>query len=298
MWYAGNGASFGLSTDKSTTWASAKIVFDRITALGKTIKQIAVSAGALSVLCTDNTIWNTGYGSYGQLGNGRSTDSLSSFVQGTVPTGVTPSKILANFLMQGFIGTDGRLYYTGAISGVGTTDMTLYSKYTLCSQITNTYTVKDYTTNSSYFAFAIASNNSTNKLFAYHGGGQYFGQLANGSTSQTYISLRQTTQAPGDIIRSSVGYSYFSNHIITSLGVYATGYNTGDNAGQLGIGTQTDVSAYTKCVLPIEMNMNNVYVTATLYRTYLTDGIQIYSTGQNTTDGGVASTVFVKDSPF
>ena len=44
--------------------------------------------------------------------------------------------------------------------------------------------------------------------------------------------------------------------------------------------------------------MNNVYVTATLYRTYLTDGIQIYSTGQNITDGGVASTVFVKDSPF
>lgn len=96
----------------------------------------------------------------------------------------------------------------------------------------------------------------------------------------------------------SLGYSYFSNHIITSLGVYATGNNTGDNAGQLGIGTQTDVSAYTKCVLPIEMNMNNVYVTATLYRTYLTDGIQIYSTGQNITDGGVASTVFVKDSPF
>ncbi|WPK19870.1 hypothetical protein [Salmonella phage SD-1_S14] len=145
--------------------------------------------------------------------------------------------------------SDGTLYSRGSQEFgqmgigniIGTTDMTLYSKYTLCSQITNTYTVKDYTTNSSYFAFAIANNNSTNKLFAYHGGGQYFGQLANGSTSQTYISLRQTTQAPGDIIRSSVGYSYFSNHIITSLGVYATGNNTGDNAGQLGIGTQTDV---------------------------------------------------------
>lgn len=297
MWYAGSGAPVGMGNNNTNVWASAKAVFDRISAQGRTIKQIGISAGAVSVLCTDNTIWNTGYGSYGQLGNNRSADSISAFVQGTLPAGITPSKIVSNFLMNGFIGTDGRLYYTGAVSGVGTVDMTLYPKYTLCSQITNTYTVKDYTTNSSYFGFAIASTNSTGKLVAYHGGGQFFGQLANGSTAETYIALRQTTQAPGDIIRSSVGYSYFSNHVITTLGVYATGNNTGDHAGQLGIGTQANVSAYTKCVLPVEMNMNNVYITATTNRTYLTDGISVYSTGQYVTDGGVSSTVFVKDSP-
>lgn len=295
MWYAGNGSPIGLTNTNSTVWASASVVFNRLT--GKTIKQIAISAGALSVLCTDNTIWNTGYGSYGQLGNNRSTDSTGAFVQGTMPTGITPSSLVCHFLMHGFIGTDGRLYYTGAVPGVGTTDMTLYSKYTLCSQIPNTYAVKDYLSNASYFGFAIANNISTNKLYAYHGGGQYFGQLADGVTTSTYISLRQTSQPPGDIIRKSVGYSYFSNHIVTTSGVYATGNNSGDNAGQLGIGTQSDVSAYTKCILPTEMNMNNVYITSTTYRTYLTDGIHVYSAGQHILEGGIQSDSFIKDTP-
>lgn len=299
MWYAGTGASVGMGNSSSTSWASLSTVFNRITSAGRVVKQIVLSAGSMSILCTDNTIWNTGYGSYGQLGNGSGTDSISSFVQGTVPNGITPSSIVGLFLMNGFISTEGLLYYTGAVAGVGTTDMTIYNRYTLCSQVPNTYRVLDYFSNASYFGIAIAQNKSTSRVYSYTGGGQYYGQLANGSTASTYISLRQTTQPSGDIIRCGVGYSYFSHHIITSTGVYAAGQNTeADHIGQLGTGIQSNASTYTKCVIPAEMDMNNVYVTSTTYRTYLTNGYHVYSTGQYTSEGGIASNSFVKDSPI
>ncbi|HBC8437500.1 Uncharacterised protein [Escherichia coli] len=294
---SGDNKQIGVSSSVVNTWTNCTSFFDT---LESDVKEIALSRLSISVLLENNTIWSSGYGDSGQLGNNTTTNVVGRFVQSTIPSGVTPEKIFAGSVMHSFIGTDGYIYYTGTVQGTSTSgnftqQYKVYTRNTVTSNAALVYS------NSNYNSIGIHTNSDgTNTV--YNGGQQQYGALGNLATSggKAYGAVAAARQPPGTKLNIGEGSPFYATFVITSSGIYASGLNSGSttNEGTLGIGTSTDVSVYTSCPLPNpDIDMNKVRVICTNRRTYMTDGNFLYSTSAVTTQGGPSSTVFVLDDP-
>jgi len=301
--FTGNGVGIGFQAASVNTWTDCSSLFNTITSTGVSIKQISLALNSISVLCSDNTIRTAGAGSLGQLGDGTTTNNvLGAFRTATIPVGVIPDRIHSENTMQSFISTLGKLYYTGGVNAViGNTTQTSYTVYTL-STVPASSTVQSYSNSGVGLALGVVKTSAgVNTIWS--GGSQIFGQMANGidGTVSNIKAFAVQSPAPvGTVLGHSYGYCYYSQHVITSSGVYAAGYNSGATtyAGKLGIGSSTNALNYTACTLPSGLtDMSSLYITTIQSRTFLTDGNFVYSTGLVTTYGGPASNIFTLDDP-
>lgn len=292
---SGDNKQIGVSSSIVNTWTNCTAFFNT---LESDVKEIALSRLSISVLLVNDTIWSSGYGDSGQLGNNTTTNVVGNFVKSTIPSGVIPSKLFAGGSMHSFIGTDGYIYYTGTVQGTSisgnyTQQYNVYTRNTITSNTALVYN------NSSYNSYGIHANSDGTNT-GYNGGTQSYGALGNTATSggKGYSAIQAARQPPGTKLNIGEGSPFYSTFFITSNGIYASGLNSGSsNAGTLGIGTTTNASVYTACPLPNpDMDMNKVRVICTNRRTYMTDGNYLYSTGVST-QGGPDSTVFVLDDP-
>lgn len=296
FWFSGNNSYIGVPGGSVNQWTDCSSLFALLEA---DIKDIVTSKFSLSVLLSNDTIWSTGYGSYGELGNNTTANITGSFVKATIPDGIIPHKIFANSTMHGFNTEDGKLYYTGTIVGYNNNDVSArVTIYTLNSTSVGSPNIAY--SNNEFVAIGINQNSSLVKN-VYNGGAARFGALGNGqdsaSTYKAYSTISAGQQPAGERLSVNLGYEYYKSFVVTTDGVYGSGYNT-SNYVCLGVGSSGNKLFYTKCILPSEVtDMPNVKVIGTNFRTYLTDGNYIYSTGTYITDGGTSSTEFILDDP-
>ena len=298
--FTGNNTNVGNANGTSTTtWATWTVK----NTLTSGIVDIALSSQSISVLLEDGTIKSAGVGTNGQLGNNSTTNNIAgSFVNSTIPSGITPVSLLAGNTMHGFIGNNGKLYHTGMVNATNTVSpgTTTYLVYTLNPAI-GTNTALSYMNNANGLAMGLIRT-PANVVRMYFGGSRIFGQMADGvngnlSNIKSFGDFTGTPYPSGTILGVSTGYSYYAQMVITSTGIFAAGRNTGDQSGALSTGIASEALTYTACVLPSSFDTTNAKVHMCLSRTYLTDGNYLYSSGTYVTYGGPSSATFTLDDP-
>ncbi len=303
IWYSGQSTSVGMPGASVSGWTSAMPTFNTLTL---PILDMAVSNQTTSVLLSDRTIWSTGVGSNGQLGNGTATNNISGkFVKSTVSTEEEqlPVKLFASNLMHGYVTENGWLYYTGQPNAVSTNGSAVYSVYTSAPiSLRNTINIKYYTNNGTSMAMAIGTDPNGKTVLA-NGGPRIFGAQADGVNGQLsnirpFAVQTESLMPPGDLVSIAHNTSYYNQVIATTDGIYCCGYNQSTHAGMLGIGTSTNALVYTKAIVPDGFDYSKSQMAGEYNRTYITDGNFVYSTGTDVTYGGINSLEFVIDSPL
>jgi alpha-tubulin suppressor-like RCC1 family protein len=298
--YAGLQYNVCMGTSSVNTWTSMQTVINQVVSQG-TITEISLGNNFISILMSNGTIWNGGYNTGGQLGDGSSSNSLTTLVRATIPSGAVPTRIIAGINMCSFIAESGRLYYTGEVYGDTNSSSTVssYNVFTLSARLPATVNTIAFISTVNGMVQGIARNKSTSVVSVYTGGDQLYGQAATGTGATTKILTTAVTNQPqGNILDIGYGYGYYSNFVITDTGVYVAGNNSATSYyGQLSTGSTTNVLTYTKSTTP-DLNFNDVKIQSCYGKTYMTDGNKIYSSGTNLVSGGTASTVFVEDSPI
>ncbi|QBO61569.1 hypothetical protein G17_00073 [Escherichia phage vB_EcoM_G17] len=302
IWYSGSSTTVGMKGAAVSIWTSAMPTFDTLTL---PILDIAVSYQTTSVLLSDQTIWSTGVGSDGQLGDGTTTNNIAGkFVKSTVPAAANqlPVKLFASNLMHGYVTNQGWLFYTGRVNAVTSSGSKLYTiYYGAPTSLRNTINIKYYTENGTSMAMAIGTDPNGKTIIA-NGGSRIFGAQADGTNGSLndYRAFEVQTASlmpPGDVVSIANNTSYYNQVIATTDGIYCCGYNQSSEAGMLGIGTSTNALVYTKAIVPDGFDYSKSQMAGGYNRTYITDGNFVYSTGTNVTYGGVSSLEFVLDSP-
>ena len=303
IWYSGSSTTVGMPGAAVSIWTSAMPTFNTLTL---PILDIAVSYQTTSVLLSDQTIWSTGVGSDGQLGDGTTTNNIARrFVKSTVPTAANqlPVKLFASNLMHGYVTNQGWLFYTGRVNAVTSSGGKLYNiYYGAPTSLRNTINIKYYVENSTSMAMAIGTD-PTGKTIIANGGSRIFGAQAdgtNGSLSDYRAFEVQTASLmpPGDVVSIANNTSYYNQVIATTDGIYCCGYNQSTQAGMLGIGTSKNALVYTKAIVPDGFDYSKAQMAGSYYRTYITDGNFVYSSGTYVTYGGPNTLEFVLDSPI
>lgn len=298
-WYAGDNIQVGMVGTLKTVWTDWTV---RSTLIAP-IKDIAMSNNTISVLLDDGSLWAAGGGQFGQLGNNSTTNNiLGQFVRCVITEStLIPDRIFAKNTMHGFISTTGKLAYTGTVNAVNTGGGVMYTSYTTNSTTYNSGTVLQYMNNTNSLSSAVVKDNTgVNRL--YYGGARIFGQMADGVDGSVsnirQFAISNANPAPsGDILRVAEGNSYYAQFVVTSTGIYCAGRNIGDSLGALSTGVASNALYFTACVLPSGLDLNAATVQCCQFKTYLTDGNLLYSSGSYVRFGGTASTTFTLDHP-
>ncbi|HAO2010366.1 hypothetical protein VWH05_05860 [Escherichia coli O157] len=301
IWYSGSSTTVGMTGAAVSVWTSAMPTFNTLTL---PILDMAVSNQTTSVLLSDRTIWSTGAGAEGQLGNGTTTNNVNTkFVQSTVSTeeDQLPFKLFASNLMHGYVTANGWLYYTGRVNAISTSGTSLYTVYTSApTSLRSVINIEYYVNNNNSMAMAIGTDPNGKTIIA-NGGAKRFGAQADGVNSTDIRAFAVQTASlmpPGDVLSMAHNTSYYNQVIATTDGIYCCGYNQSTQAGMLGVGTSTNALVYTKAIVPDGFDYSKSQMSGGYNRTYITDGNFVYSTGADVTYGGINSLVFVIDSPF
>jgi alpha-tubulin suppressor-like RCC1 family protein len=205
----------------------------------------AIAAGTLAgfAIGSDGNLYSWGLNTYGQLGNGTTTDRSTPGAIALAP-GVTPVAISAGWFHVLAIGSDGKLYAwghneSGELGDGTTTDHDTPEAVTLASGVTPTAvaaSVSDTTnaydpTNQYGFSLAIGSDGN---LYAW--GDNSAGELGDGTTTD-HDTPEAITLASGV---KPTAIAAGRNHSL-AIGSDGNLYAWGDNsAGELGDGTTTD----------------------------------------------------------
>ena len=173
-----------------------------------------------------------GSGSYGELGNGTTTQAQTTPVTVSLPAGVTSTAIAGGGDTGYAIGSDGNLYAWGRAFygelGNGTTPQTQTTPVTVSLPVTPTAVAAGVDT-----GYAIGSDGN---LYAWGSGGD--GQLGNGTTSATQTTP-VTVSLPGGVTATAAAAGVDTGYAIGSDGnLYAWG-SGGD--GELGNATTSSI---------------------------------------------------------
>jgi len=229
--------SLGQLGNNSTTNSSVPVAVLQTGVLaGKTVVAVAAGSGHGLALCADGTLAAWGYNSYGQLGNGSSTNS-------GVPVLVTPTGVLAGKTVVAIdageshslaLCSDGTLVTwgdntNGQLGNGGTT------KSMVPVLVTRTGALAGRT------VVAIAAGSSHNLALCSDGtlaawGYNYSGQLGNGSTTNSSVPalVTQTGVLAGKTITALAAGSDHTLALCSDGTLAAWGYNSD---GELGDGT-------------------------------------------------------------
>jgi alpha-tubulin suppressor-like RCC1 family protein len=194
---------------------------------------IQVSAGGTHSLAvgSDNNTYAWGYNSYGQLGNGSSTNSNVP-VQVTLPTGVTFTQVSAGLGHSLAVGSDGNAYAWGSNSyGQLGDNTTTDSNLPVSVPVPGGSATFTQVSAGRYHSLAVDSNGNS-----FGWGNNSSGQLGNTSTADSHAPLLVTVPAGVTFTQMSAGAAH-------SLAVGSDGksYAWGKNdLGQLGNNTLTD----------------------------------------------------------
>ncbi len=227
----------GTTIDRSTPVAVSQGALPA----GATIRQLAAGAGNTCVIASDNKVYCWGGNGYGQLGDGTTTARSTPVAvsQGALPAGATIRQVAAGSSHTCVIASDNKVYCWGYNSygqlGDGTT--TNRSTPVAVSQgaLPAGATIRQVAVGGSNTC-VIASDN---KVYCW--GDNYYGQLANGTTTNrsTPVAVSQGALPAGATIRQlAVGNGYICANASNNK-AYCWGYNT---SGQLGDSTATNRS--------------------------------------------------------
>tara|TARA_Y100000816_G_C26098748_1_gene581908 strand:- start:1930 stop:2877 length:948 start_codon:yes stop_codon:yes gene_type:complete len=194
------------------------------------VKKVSCGQDSTLFLFIDGHVESTGFNQSGQLGNGSTTNITSS--RYTV-SGSNYVDISLNFKHSLFVDNDGKVYACGENSSGQLGDGTNTDKSTL-TQVTTLqdYTITKVSTGSNHSLFL------TNEGRVYSCGGNAYGQLGDGTTSNRSTPVYLST-LENELITDIKAGSEFSLFLTDRGTYYACGKN---NNGQLGDGTTTNRS--------------------------------------------------------
>ncbi len=217
---------------------------------GNTISQISVGFFSSCAIDNSGVAYCWGSNDYGQLGNGSTKNSslpIAVAIGGdsAIPSGSTILQISSGAFNTCAIASNHKAYCWGAnwygqLGNGTTTSSSLPVEVTIGgnSAIPNDSTILQISTNE-YNTCAIASNHK-----AYCWGVNWYGQLGNGTTTNSSLPVEVTTGGnsaiPSDSTISEISNNGMNNCAIDNHGVaYCWGNN---DYGQLGNGTTTNSS--------------------------------------------------------
>jgi hypothetical protein len=184
------------------------------------------------VLMDDGSIYGCGYNSYGQLGNGTTTNTSTLTAMTNIPG--TPVSIYCGAYHTLVLMDDGSIYGCGSNSygqlGNGTTTTT-----STLTDMTNIPGTPVSISCGTYHTLVLMDDGSI-----YGCGSNSYGQLGNGTTTNT-STLTAMTNIPGTPVSISCG-AYHTLVLMDDGSIYGCGYN---GNGQLGNGTTTNTSTLT-----------------------------------------------------
>ncbi len=219
---------------------------------------------------SDGKIYAWGHNSFGQLGNGTTTDSHVPIAI-SLPAGVSARAIAAEGFSSMALGSDGNVYTwgdgaNGALGNGGTANQNTPVKVSLPAGVTATAIAAER-----HSAMAIGSNGV---LYAW--GVNTDGELGNGTTTQANSPV--AVSMPGGVTASAIAGGGAHSLAVGSNGLlYAWGYNA---YGQVGNGTTAVQKTPVQIALP--SGVDPVAVTAGMDSSYTigSDGT-LYAWGYN-----------------
>lgn len=212
-----------------------------------TIKKIHIAGTAIGVLCTNNTLYQMGYNSQGNIGAG-GTVSQPSFIVSRTNTkdfclGIVFS--LAIDLSSGILHRAGWNQYGQIGYGTNAASTTWISSGVVVNNIfTGRYTSSYISTSGTVFST----------------GDDAYGAIGNGHTTSTSAVVNAYTSInnglPGAITDTTINSTKaWNTWFRTGTGIYVTGRN---DSGQLSIGSTNNVGSYTKMTLPSGVQVSDI----------------------------------------
>ena len=258
---------------------------------GKTPKYIACEAagGTVTVLMTDNTVYNIGSNSSGQFGVGDDSDINNPYagiyydlLPMPIPGGKTPKYISNSGSTSGFdiyecvfvLMTDGTVYGAGANANgqLGLGDYTaIYN--TLQPMLMPAGKTAKYISSGGYCTMVLMTDGTV-----YGTGSNSAGQLGLGNYTGTYNTL-QPMIIPGGKTANYISIGSTNTQVLMTDGtVYGTGAN---GNGQLGLGNYTaNYNTLQLMSLPSGKLAKNISGGTNITLILMTDGT-VYGTGSN-----------------
>lgn len=233
---------------------------------------VACGAYHTMICMTDNSIYGTGYNNSGQLGFGFSTDK-ALFVNIPNVNGKTPLAIYCNYNITILLMNDGTLYGSGYDAygqlGFGSTSVTQYTFI----QLTNP-------NGKTPIALSCGNNHTIilmNDATIYGSGYNYYGQLGNGTNTDSTVFTQMTAISNKTPKSISCGLD-FTIVLMSDGTIYGSGVNS---SGQLGDGTTTNRNTLTKMTSIINKTPIAIACGYTYTIVLMSDG-SVYGTGMNT----------------
>ncbi len=215
---------------------------------GVTFTSVTASSYYSLALGSDGKAYAWGANGSGQLGIGTNTGS-SVPVAVTMPAGVTFTSVTAGNIHSLALGSDGKTYAWGDNSLGQLGDGTTWYRYvpvavTMPPGVTFTSVTGGYQS-----SVALGSDGK-----AYGWGANYYGQLGNGSTTNSSVPVA-VTMPPGVTFTSvSASIGTYSVALGSDGKTYAWGSN---GSGQLGNGTTTNSSIPVAVTMPPGVTFGN-----------------------------------------
>ncbi|MGI6443569.1 MAG: fibronectin type III domain-containing protein [Candidatus Dojkabacteria bacterium] len=228
-----------ISPTSGTYLGGGSLTITSSSSLFSTYTQISSGYSHTCGLGSDNQAYCWGYNNRGQLGNGSTTDSNvpAQVSSGAIPSGVTLTSISAGSSHTCGLGSDGHGYcwgynYYGQLGDGSTTNSNVpvqVSSGAIPTGVTLVSISAGYN-----HTCGMGSDNQ-----AYCWGYNYYGQLGNGSTTNSNVPVQVSSGAiPSGVTLASI--SAGGSHTCgmgSDNQAYCWGYN---NRGQLGNGSTTD----------------------------------------------------------
>jgi alpha-tubulin suppressor-like RCC1 family protein len=235
-----------VSTDDTVTktWVSDKVVVISIADSTPAAAGLAAGGSDTCILLPQGDVYCAGLNTYGQLGNGTTTNS-STPVKFQLPSGLKAIKMYADGTTTCVIVSGGDVYCAGyngqgKLGNGNTTNQSTPVKFQLPSGLDATDLAMQNLT---------AGNNIcvlTSDSSMYCSGYNSFGQLGNGSTATSSTPVK--FQLPGTYTATAISVgSNMACALASSGDIYCAGRN---NVGQLGDGTTTNQSTPVRFQLP------------------------------------------------
>ena len=268
LWSCGDNeyGQLGLGTSDTNLHAT----FTKVTTnINNDVKQISCASDYTFILKNDGSVWSCGRNDLGQLGLGDST-SRNTFTK--VTTNINNVKrIVCGGYHTAILKTDGSVWSCGTnyYGQLGLGDSTSRDTFT---QVTTNINNDVKQISCGQFHTVLLKNDGS----VWSCGGNDYGHLGLGDTSNRYTFTKVTTNINNDVKQISCGNTY--TFILKNDGsVWSCGRNS---SGQLGLNNTTDQSTFTKVTTNINNDVKQISCGGAFTFIIKNDG-SVWSCGQN-----------------
>jgi len=243
----------------------------------KKVKKITCGFRQTYALTTDNNIYGVGTNSFGQLGLGYTSSSVTAWSKMTLPEGKKPIDIFCGNNTAFVVMDDGTLYGCGRNTTYIMALPVENQNYTTLTQISipNNETVISVSASTSFSGFVTREGN-----FFVAGYGPY-GELGLGETD-TKVSIMTSVPLPIGVKALKVSTTNISTTVLGDDGMlYSSGYS---GYGVTGLGTYNDAFRLTKMPIPDGLTVKAFSSNGVALYAVLSDD-KLYGTGSNSQGG-------------